>query len=188
MNKVHRKFWSKNDPGKTPRVGETCSSERAASFIKFQASGNYICSRKLNTQQRQLISLFPRQSFLEIVPTTSSNSEPNKLRIFVCCTTTTLYGPRFLCRLYGSVQTVWIQLMLYDCLDFCAEFTSISVHKTVLYGLVMAVINCWYLPRFLCPPLHGNSCHSFLEMIFFLLFFNLLSLQRMLVCVLSMDS
>jgi hypothetical protein len=36
MNTVHRKFWSKNDPGKTPRVGETCSSERAASFINFK--------------------------------------------------------------------------------------------------------------------------------------------------------
>jgi hypothetical protein len=159
MNKVHMKFWSKNDPGKTPRVGETCSSERAASFIKFQASGNYICSRKLNTQQRQLISLFPRQSSLENMPTTSSNSEPSKLRISVHCTN-------------NSVRT------------------SISVQKTVLYGLLIVVIYCWYLPRFLCPPLHGNSCHYFLEMIFFLLFFNLFSLfsECLCVCVLSMDS
>jgi hypothetical protein len=85
MNKVHMKFWSKNDPEKTPRVGETCSSEREASFIKYQAYGNYICSIKLNTQDRQLISLFPRQSSLENVPTTSLNSEPRKLRISVRC-------------------------------------------------------------------------------------------------------
>jgi hypothetical protein len=52
MNKVHRRFWSKNDQGKTPRVGETSSSERAISFIKFQASGKSICSRNLNTQQK----------------------------------------------------------------------------------------------------------------------------------------
>ena len=62
-------------------MGGTCSSERAASFINLQASGNYICSRKLITQQRPLIS-FPKTNLpWKPCQITSSISEPTYSKI-----------------------------------------------------------------------------------------------------------
>jgi hypothetical protein len=176
MNKVHMKFWSKNDPGKTPKVGETCSSERATSFIKFQASENYICSRKLNTQQRQLISLFPRQSSLENMPTTSLNSEPSKLRIFVRCTDNTVRTSISMQVVQIHMDSINVVLMpQFRCriyLDFYAENsivrTGYGYHLLLVFALISVPTFAWkFMPLFsgndLLPALQSalssaNAC------------------------------
>jgi hypothetical protein len=126
-------------------VGETSSSKRATSFINLQASGNYICNRKLITQQRPLIS-FPKTNLpWKPCQITSSISEPTYLEIpYVVWTTindcidfdfcagcTDLYDrtdlinavqmPRFLCNNpYGTIW-LWLSLIAGMRLDFCAH-------------------------------------------------------------------
>jgi hypothetical protein len=146
---------------------------------------------------RNNLSLFPRQNFLR----NRANQPPQNLSqayseipyaVQISTVWTALYGPRFLCRMYESIRPYGFNkcckvasiFVLYGYLDFHADFSSISMQKIRTVQTGYGCNKCWYLPLFPCPPLHENPCHSFLEMIFFLLS-NLLSLQRMFVCVFS---